>query len=318
MSNSITLIPALLLTLTLSRFLNSLIASFALARSWCDTPGTAKIHTRPVPWTGGIGIFLAWTITLAILIFLIPPPPILTPLLIGAGAALLLGFLDDIRWKNRSLPIPKLTLQVILALIVSFLLLTAGTRLISYHPLIHLSITASLILTSINALNLADGIDGLAGGEATISILGLAVYFFNQPETPPFLPLALLFLVAAIIGFLLLNLCSPSRLFLGDGGTHLLGAILGVLLTTVLGRSTSLPYSIIAVALILGIPLFDIIWVLGLRLYYRQPLLAPDRNHIYDKIIALGISPRATTILLWFLHALTVATGVTLLLLEVK
>ncbi len=347
-------------TVYLSYLLNNIIARVAINRNWCDAPGTAKVHTAPVPFTGGIGIFLAWIIAVLIIAAthsVLPAPlslltaisgfPFLT-FLLAAVSALLLGLLDDIRWKDRSIPIPKLTLQVILALFVSLLLIKSHI-IIHPSPVYNLIITSAIILVTINALNLADGIDGLAGGQATISLIALAVILGKINTTGPgkiinyHYPLLALFLAAAVAGFLFLNLRSPSRLFLGDNGTHLLGALLATILIVTLARLPApfAPYPLIAATLIIGIPLFDIIWVLVIRLskirtdlvfkdgphllFARQrlgtcllSLFTPDRNHIYDRIIAAGLSPRATTILLWFLQSLSVATGITLLMLEIK
>lgn len=299
----------LLLTLSASFFLNNALARLALQHNWCDLPGAAKIHTRPIPFTGGIGILLTWSATLLILSLFFPAIP-LPRLLIPATAALVVGTCDDFYWKSRTVPGLKLLLQFLVALLI--------VLLVSHRT--PLPITGSLVfvLLAFNAFNLADGLDGLAGGEALISFLGLSLVFAIIGRHDLLLPLLLL--TATLAGFLILNLQRPTRLFLGDGGSHLIGAAFATFALT-LPSSTRTPrdlWTAIALLLLLGAPLLDLIWVTVRRLYLRRPILASDRNHLYDLLAKTSLGPRRTVLVFWLCHLLFVFTGITMLLLEVR
>ncbi|NPV14190.1 undecaprenyl/decaprenyl-phosphate alpha-N-acetylglucosaminyl 1-phosphate transferase [candidate division WOR-3 bacterium] len=310
----------ILFTIFASLLLNTVLARFALQHNWCDHPGNAKIHRQPVPFTGGIGILLTWAGTLLILSIFFPTVPVLR-LLIPATIALLVGTCDDFYWKQRTVPGIKFLLQIVLALFISFLFITHN-QLSLPASLFTIFFNIAYILLALNAFNLADGLDGLAGGEALISFLGLATIYGVLGRAEIFLPLLLL--TATLTGFLVLNLQRPSRLFLGDGGSHLLGATFATF-ALLSFNPPSAPrffssidiWTALALLLLLGAPLVDLIWVTLRRLYLRQPLFHADRNHLYDLLAATSLGPRRTVLVFWFGHALLVLTGVTMLLLEV-
>lgn len=301
----------LLLTLSASLFINTALARLALQHNWCDHPGAAKIHTRPIPFTGGIGILLTWSGTLIILALFFPVIP-LPLLLIPATAALIIGTCDDLYWKSRTVPGLKLFLQTLVALLLVFLL--------PHRSFLFMTESFVFVLLAFNAFNLADGLDGLAGGEALISFLGLALIFATIGRQDLLLPLLLL--TATLTGFLILNLQRPTHLFLGDGGSHLIGATFATFtLTLLLPARAPLPHdhwTAIALLLLLGIPLLDLIWITVRRLVLHRPLLFSDRNHLYDLLAATSLGPRRTVLVFWLCHALFVFTGVTMLLLEVR
>lgn len=303
--------PLFLLSALLSVLLNTGLARIALARNWCDQPGRTKIHLQPVPFIGGLGIFSVWTIALLVtavnqLRFLLPP----------ALLALAIGTWDDLHWKTASVPGRKLALQSLPA-ISAALLVSMHFPVPSASPFVtggYFLFSFLFTLTLINAVNLADGIDGLAGGETIISLFGLtAVYSaLKNPE----LSFAALLLAAAIIGFLVLNLQSPSRLFLGDGGSHLLGTLLAIFSLPIIGMLPDI-WTFFALLLIIGLPLIDLLWIIFIRGYRRQPLFAPDRNHLYDIIADAGLGRRATLLILCILQSFLVYTGTVILLMQI-
>ncbi|MGQ9678673.1 MAG: glycosyltransferase family 4 protein [bacterium] len=301
----------LLITLSASLFLNTALARLALQRNWCDHPGAAKIHTQPIPFTGGIGILLTWSSALLILSLFFSAIP-LPLLLIPATAALVIGTCDDFYWKSRTVPFIKLLLQTFVAILIVLLL--------PHRSLVSTAGTILLVLLAFNAFNLADGIDGLAGGEALISFLGLAAILATINRHDLLLPLLLL--TATLAGFLILNLQRPTRLFLGDGGSHLIGATFATFALTIpfshRASFTNDPWTAIALLLLLGAPLIDLIWVTVCRLYLRRPILASDRNHLYDLLAKTALGPRRTVLVFWLCHAILVFTAVTILLLEVR
>jgi UDP-GlcNAc:undecaprenyl-phosphate/decaprenyl-phosphate GlcNAc-1-phosphate transferase len=194
-----------------------------------------------------------------------------------------------------------------MALLSAGVLWVSGIRLVPGLPLVGLGLAAAYWLGSVNALNLEDGLDGLAGGEAAVSALGFAMVLNLRGQNGAAL-LAVL-LAGALVGFLLLN-WHPARLFLGDGGSHLAGALLaGLAMTFVSGRGLAAAPAT-ATVLIIGLPVLDTLWVIARRLISGRSPMAGDRNHFYDILHRRGLSVRQTVGVSWAIQAVLVAAGV--------
>ncbi len=222
--------------------------------SLVDRPGAIKPHLRPTPYTGGAAM-----ITVIVVGGLVFAVPFLA--LIGAAAAWLVGFVDDVRglppaWKLAATAVP-----------LSIGVTSLGLQL----PIALVAIFVGMIL--VNAFNVIDGLDGLAAGVALFALLPLVAMGR---------PLADLGAVSlgAIVGFLVLNL-HPARLFMGDEGSLLLGYILWLLVVSLLAARPS-PTSFAFAALMWAFPIVNAVFVLIKRARERRPLLAGDRGHLYD------------------------------------
>ncbi|MEO0085948.1 MAG: MraY family glycosyltransferase [candidate division WOR-3 bacterium] len=281
--------------------LNSWLRDLARRRKWCDpVDGESrgiKIHLQPTPFTGGIAIGAVFVTGLALSAWWLEPQVCSTKTwAIGAVAALALavGSWDDFRWKHKSVPLPKFALQVTAAALTGYCLRS---------PL-----PALFVLGAMNAYNLSDGIDGLAGGEAASSALALGLVFTNSGQRE--LGAAALILAGAVAGFLVLN-WHPAQVFLGDGGSHLVGATLAAM-AYVAGGIRPGPTGLVATLLLLGLPVIDAAWTVGCRLVERRPLFAGDRNHLYDLARRL-LSVRQTVIAMLVVHSGLVSIGAALL-----
>jgi UDP-GlcNAc:undecaprenyl-phosphate GlcNAc-1-phosphate transferase len=137
--------------------------------------------------------------------------------------------------------------------------------------------------------------------------LGLAVLLLVLGRGGAALALGL---AGALAGFLVLN-WHPARMFLGDGGSHMTGAMLALLtLSACSGRGwCALP----AAALVIGLPVVDTAWVIARRLISGQRVMAGGRDHLYDLMHRAGLSVRLTVLLFWLVQALLVAGGVMML-----
>jgi len=284
----------------------SLAAALGLSKltsglGWYDQPDSRlKNHARPVPITGGIGL-LAGVLLPALALG--PGTPAVAALLVVAVLGFGLGLWDDLRWKGVSVPGVKFLLQSVAGLAMSGALFAAGIR--PSPGVFGLLIAAGYCVCSMNAWNLEDGMDGLAGSEAALSALGFAVCLGLAGNTIP--ALLGLGLVAALAGFLALNL-HPARVFMGDSGSHLLGALLASL-ALILVSSVGLD-ALPATALIVGLPVADTGWVIIRRLVSRSRLGAGDREHLYDILHRRGLSIRQTVLLCSLIQAALVAAGV--------
>lgn len=281
--------------------LNAWLRDLARRRNWCDPVADEgshlKTHARPTPFTGGLGIGMVMVVGLALLnrwpgrsadaatVFAVAAVAVL---------ALAVGSWDDFRWKRRSVPLPKFALQAAAAA-------AAGCCLRS--PL-----AALLVLGAMNACNLADGMDGLLAGQAAISSAALGLVFMHLGQRE--LSLVALLLAGALSGFLVLN-WHPAQIFLGDGGSHLVGAVLAGLSSLAAGSRPG-PAGLGAALLLLGLPVADAAWVISCRIAQHRPLFAGDRCHLYD-LIARRLPVRQTVLVMWLLHGILVAPGAAIL-----
>jgi UDP-GlcNAc:undecaprenyl-phosphate GlcNAc-1-phosphate transferase len=168
----------------------------------------------------------------------------------------------------------------------------------SLPPWAALPLTFFFLLGGTNAFNLADGLDGLAGGMAMLCLCGTALLAYTVGNAA--VGTAAVVMVGALIGFLRFN-THPARVFMGDGGSQMLGfsaALLGLLLT----QDPRNPLSTALPLLLLGMPVIDTLMVMTERLLAgRSPFLA-DRRHIHHRLLALGFEHREAVSILYLLQ----------------
>ena len=283
-----------------------------------DYPDDRKIHSQVVPRCGGLAIYLGFFLPfLALLFYRTSITEFLTwdrmtiGLMAGSTFILLVGLLDDIRGLRAWI---KLLLQIVAALIAWW----AGFRIeIMCLPFLgsidfaffSLPVTVFWFVAVINALNLMDGLDGLAVGIALFAAIILALISLLRNN----LPAALLFasFSGALLGFLRYNF-NPASIFLGDSGSYFIGFILAAL-----GIGTSQKSSVTVAILIpviaLGLPLIDMVFATFRRFIFGIKIFAPDKEHLHHKLLKLGYTHRKATLLF---YGITVILGLTALLVE--
>jgi UDP-GlcNAc:undecaprenyl-phosphate GlcNAc-1-phosphate transferase len=281
--------------------LGAWLAQLAERYGWCDRPGDAlKIHRRPIPLVGGFGVVVGFG--------LVALSRAGSAVLAGVGIiALMVGAWDDFRWKARAVPGLKFGLQLGAAAAMLGLLQTAGVRFADAPAWVFWTLGFGFVVGSMNAFNLEDGMDGLAGGEAALSALGFAVLLARQGLSAP--AFAAVALAGALIGFLVLN-WHPARIFLGDGGSHLVGALLAGMALLTISRAGALV--VLPVVLMLGLPVFDTVWIIALRLVSGRNPFAGDRGHIYDALYGANSSVPRTVLICWTIHLGLVLIGLAL------
>jgi len=281
-----------------------------------DNPDSAlAVHERPVPHLGGLGIFLAVFIALMLSFFFILKQINLLRLssvLIGGLLAFSLGLWDDLKWKRvrkNYRPSAKFTLQVVISGAISIVLIVGGLN-IRFIPvgIIGMLLVIFYIFGGMNAINMQDGLDGLAAGLVAISTAGFAGVSLLSGNT---LGLVVsLSTLGAMLGFLLYNF-PPASIFMGDSGSHFLGFIVAGLAIIF----TSRPYDLrwfIGPILIIGLPVADAGWTVGRRFLQGKRLFRGDRGHFYDRMMQRGISLKKTVFLCWLIQVGFVAGGVSL------
>lgn len=259
--------------------------AMALARrtGMVDRPGALKVHAEPIPYLGGLGVacgVVAGSLAGVRLVSLVP--------LLGA---LLLGVLDDARPQP---PLARIVGEVAIGAAVGYL----GSP---GHPG-DVALGVALTLGTINAWNLVDGLDGLAGGVTVVAAAGFSAVL---PGSGRALAAAL---GGAAAGFLLYNR-PPARIFLGDGGSYLLGTGMAVLALHALTRQRPIALGIASLAF-LGYPAAEAAFSIVRRARRGQRISEGDRDHAYDRLVACGLSAPASVASCVLVEAVLVALGI--------
>ena len=282
----------------------ALILKLSHSKGWYDHVNSRKVHTGSIPRLGGIGFALAFfVITTAIgIAYGISGVNIFRYLPCAAAMiiALVSGAYDDFR---PMLPRNKFILQLIAAICVVMagfdferLLYFGGGYLTNLNWLKY-PITILWIIGISNAVNLIDGIDGLAGGISAIIAFFLALIFFSFAGVSKSVLLCIS-LFGVLIGFLIFNLPFPkAKIFMGDSGSQFLGLTLALLpLMKENNNHSSLP--VLYVAALFAIPIFDTTAAVWRRLRDKRKISDPDKSHLHHKLLHLNLSvPKVLAVL---------------------
>lgn len=280
------LVTSIFLTIPFSSWVARLVGAI-------DLPGEIKVHTKPTPRLGGLGILLAFVLALGGLWLAVDVPHniysqfvLVLALLISLAIC---GYFDDVLNLSPSL---RFLVEGIIGII--FVLAVVGTEI----DWLILAIAWFWIVGLINAYNFLDGIDGLAGSIAIVNLSALAIMLLMSGNE--FLAIAAGTMALATCGFLRYN-WPPASIFMGDIGSLSLGFVIAALsLILVVNESFSLS-SFVAVTLAASLPLGDLIVTVFRRLLSGNSLFQGDRGHFYDILIdEVGLSKPATTFLSLF------------------
>lgn len=271
-----------------------------------DEPDWRKVHDAPIPRIGGIALSVATV--LAAFVWIPPDPEIIAYLAAGAWIVLF-GALDDARDLNYKWKFLAQLPPVILVMHSGILLHHLPFFGLDPAPgWISITVTFTFFLGVINAVNLFDGLDGLAGGCILLSLAAIAFLAFVVGAGP--LVFLCLILAGAIIGFLNYN-SHPASIFLGDAGSQFLGfsvATFSILLTEQYHTALSpvLPF------LLLGLPIIDTAWVTILRLLQGKSPFHADKQHLHHQLLNGGLTHGQAVSSIYFFQALFVGTALAL------
>ncbi len=298
---------ALVAAWVLSLLLTPLAMRAAVAAGVLDHPHARRVHTHPTPRWGGLGMFVAFILTI---VFLAPFAHILSPetdlfnprvqgIMLGGLFITLLGALDD----KFNVPAKLKLLGQILAATV-LVIPYFGVRVVAFdvdlHPLIGAIFTVCWVVAITNTINLIDGLDGLAAGISGMAALTFVFIAITLKGTLGFAILAAA-LAGVCLGFLRYNF-HPARVFMGDAGSHFLGFTIAAL--SVLQNwkvATGLAFAV--PVLILAVPIFDTAFAIVRRLRRGQPIFSPDKGHLHHRLLSLGLNQRLVVLAIYFLTA---------------
>ena len=277
-----------------------------------DMPGEKRrVHTRATPRLGGLAIAAGFFVSA---LAFTAPGTALSGVLRGALLVALMGAADDC----RALPSPlKLAAQTTAALLAwragaRIDVLTLPFSAARFVPVGALSLPLTLLwmLACTNAMNLIDGLDGLAAGVAAIGSLCLLLVAAAVSERE--IAVLLAALAGSCLGFLPYNRC-PARIFMGDTGSQLLGFLLGAASTAGMFKSHA-ALSFLVPLLALGLPLFDTAFAFFRRVLHGKNPFAADRGHIHHRLLDRGLDQKTAVALLDAVSALLGLTAVMLAL----
>jgi UDP-GlcNAc:undecaprenyl-phosphate GlcNAc-1-phosphate transferase len=267
-----------------------------------DMPDSRKVHQHAIPRVGGIAITLGVfgpTVLLGL------QEQFLKAYMIASMFIVLFGLLDDLKGIDFRL---KFFSQMVAALVI---VIYGGIKIKSLGGLlpndmllpdaVAIPLTVVAIVGVTNAVNLADGLDGLAGGICLLSFCCLAYLAYIEENIT--LCLLALALAGSIFGFLRYN-TYPAELFMGDTGSQFLG-FSAVTLSLALTQGQS-PLSPLLPLVILGIPVLDTLAVMAQRIAERRPLFSPDKNHLHHKLIRLGLYHTESVLVIYIAQALLI------------
>ena len=308
-----TIIAAFAVAAVLSYFFTPPVKNFSHKVGAIDVPKDARrMHKKPIPRLGGLAIYGGFLGS--ILIFGQLDETMLCVLL-GAAIIVALGIFDDVLALGAKL---KFVVQIVAAAIpvcIGDLQIGLFTNLnpLSDTPFVHLGIlavpvTIIWIVGITNAVNLIDGLDGLAVGVssiAAITMLAVALLTGNMP-----IAITMAALAGACIGFMPYNL-NPAKIFMGDTGS----TFLGYMLATVSIMGLFKFYAVISFAvpfLILGLPIFDTANAIIRRVAAGRSPMSPDRGHVHHKLIDMGFNQKQAVAILYAISATLGLTAVVL------
>ena len=297
-----TILLSLFITVSLIPFMTRLAARFQMV----DFPNPRKVHICPVPRIGGTAMAIGASVPL---ILWAPANDFIRAYLIGSGLLVITGLIDDMKGLGYK---AKFMGQIFAALVA---VLYGGVRIHSLGTLlpgivqvpewfaVSLSVVAVVGVT--NAINLADGLDGLAGGISLLSFccIGYLAYLVGSNVGI----IMALSLAGAIFGFLRYN-THPASLFMGDTGSQLLGfsaAVLAIKIT-----QDNITFSPVLPLIILGFPVLDTLTVMVERVREGRSPFSADKNHFHHRLLRLGLSHGEAVFMIYVIQAMIIVLAI--------
>ncbi|MBC2579856.1 MraY family glycosyltransferase [Clostridium sp. DJ247] len=292
-----------IVSIIISIILTPVVKKIAIKINVIDVPkDNRRIHKKPIPLLGGLAIYFSFVATI-----ILKTGPLSKPelgIIIGATIIVIGGFMDD---KFDIKPWQKLLFQIAAALSlvifgVKISLLTnpiSSSELYIDIGLLSIPLTIVWAIGITNALNLIDGLDGLAAGVAFIAAVTILIIALlnNRIEAA----ILTIILSGAILGFLPYNF-NPASIFMGDTGAQLLGFLLAAI--SIEGAIKSAAAFAIAVPILaLGIPIYDTLFAMIRRKLNGKPIMEADKGHLHHRLLDMGLTQKQAVIIMYLISA---------------
>ena len=293
-------------------FIISLVATMVLIppiMKWADKigaidiPDARKVHTQAIPRVGGIAMVTGSVLSILLLAELNQQ---VIAILVGFLVIWVFGIWDDKCDLNYKIKFLGQLLAVIIVVTWGDVVVRTIPFIDSYIPdYLAIPFTIFALVGITNAINLSDGLDGLAGGTSLISISIIALLAYDA--NGDMVVLISMAVAGSILGFLRHN-THPARLFMGDTGSQFLGFSLGVLVI-VLSQTVNSAMSPLIPLFILGLPILDTMAVMGNRIYEKRSPFSPDKNHIHHKLLNIGFDQYEAVFLIYLGQSALIAVA---------
>ena len=276
------------------------VKKIALHINALDIPDARKVHNKPIPRLGGLGIFIGFL--MGYMIFGQSTIQ-MNSILIGSFIIVLTGMIDDIKPISAK---AKLFGQIFASAIIVFY----GNILLNNVTVFGLNIefgifsypiTILFIVACTNIINLIDGLDGLSSGISSIFYLSTIIICFFQGR---FMELELtlsLIMLGSTLGFLIHNF-HPAKIFAGDSGALFMGFSIAVI--SLLGFKTTAITSVFIPLMILAVPILDTLFAIIRRLLKHQKISTPDKQHLHHQLLKMKFSHRNTVLIIYLINIL--------------
>lgn len=299
-------LSTLLISLFVTMALIPIFIKAALRFHLVDVPDARKVHKTPIPRCGGVAIAVGACLPVIIWQY---AGEFIGAYLAGAGVLVAMGLVDDYRGLDYRL---KFAGQILAAaVIVTFgdiRITSLGALLpdgLSLPGWVSVLLTILAIVAVTNAVNLSDGLDGLAGGLCLMSLccIGYLAYLVENP----LVVVLSVSLAGAIFGFLRFN-TFPATLFMGDTGSMFLGfSVITLSLAITQGSS---PFSPWLPLLIVGLPVMDTVAVMGERIAHGRSPFVADKNHFHHKLLRMGLFHTESVLVIYVLQGMLILSAI--------
>ena len=300
---------AFMIALGMALIITPGVIAFARRTGALDKPDARKVHVRPIPRIGGIGIYAAFMVSILVQLLFVDLTPefmmSLIGLMVGGTIVVAIGIIDD----YCDLPAKVKLLGQIVAAAVLVIAFDVRIDFITdpfgdYFYLEYLAVPATIfwIVGLTNTVNLIDGLDGLAAGVATIASVTICLVALQQGYA--LVAVLTAALAGAAIGFLFYNF-NPAKIFMGDTGSMFLGFMLAGI--SIIGAvKSAATIALIVPILALGLPIMDTTFAIVRRYRGGVPIFKPDKGH------DLGFTQRQAVLLMYIISALLGLSAVAL------
>lgn len=267
-----------------------------------DIPDSRKVHTHPIPRIGGIAVIAG---LLTAITLWVPLAPWISGFLVGALILAVFGVWDDRSDLDYRMKFVGQFAAATVAVIGGGIEITRVPLLdtLMLPSIVAAPLTIVVLVAITNAINLSDGLDGLAGGTTLLAVGCIAVLAYGYGDQV--LATISFGMIGAILGFLRFN-SYPARVFLGDTGSQFLGysaAVLAIVLT----QKSNVTLSAVLPLYLLGLPVLDTVLVMTQRILEGRSPFKPDRNHIHHRLLAVGFDHYEAVVAIYVAQTLLVS-----------
>lgn len=292
-----------------------IIRKIAIKVGAVDIPkDNRRMHKEPMPFLGGVAIYIA--VIIGMLIFMPLKSTTTIAFIVGGTIIMLTGLVDD--FMDLS-PRKKLILQFLAGIVlviggVTIKTLTypfpiaGGTKVIELQPWLSIPLTLFWIVGITNTINLIDGLDGLSAGVSAISSITLMIVAYKLGYNQTVVISAIV--AGSTLGFLPYNF-NPARIFMGDAGALFLGFMLSAISIEGVMKSSA-AIAIVVPIMILVIPIFDTTFAICRRLAKGQHPMKADKGHLHHRLLKHGYSQKKTVLILYAISIIFGAVSISI------